>query len=148
VSRRWLQRRRRGISWRRVQRRWHGHPSWRLSRRARVPRRHALRIPPRLSPAALLPPASLPSPLLRDALLRIPVFLWLPAPPLLPMLRRPVTEACGILGRCWEIDEARHDAAARLARQLADHIDEFRLVRHGRVPRESASQGASVRLAC
>src|SRR5206468_9693675 len=68
--------------------------------------------------------------------------------PLRPMLRRPVTETRGILGRCWEIDDARNDAAARLARQLADHIDEFRLVRHGRVPRESASQGASVRLAC
>ena len=73
ISWRWLQGRRCCVPWRRVQRRRHGDPSRRLSRRAGVPRRrHALRISPRLSPAAFLSPASLPSPVLRAALLRLP----------------------------------------------------------------------------
>ena len=202
------------VPWRWVQtRRLCGPSWWRFSRRAGVPRRrHAIRIPPRLSQAALPSPASLPPAVLRAALLRIPVLPWLPAPllprdldllraaqdlqvspvvspplarsilrvtvsllvscemkqapdrapvffnttnaagsipilafpgldlprcqlrqpPLCPMFRRPMAEARGLLGRCREIDDARHEAAARLARQLADHIDEFRLVRHGR----------------
>src|SRR6478672_3763676 len=84
VSWRWFQGRRCCVSWRRVQGRWHGDPSRRVSRRAGLPwRRHALRVSPRLSPAAFLSPASLPPPVLRGALLRLPVLLWLPAP-LLP----------------------------------------------------------------
>ena len=218
VSWRWIQRRRCRVPWRRVQRRWRCDPSWRLSRRARVPRRrHALRIPSRLSPAALLttgitsigasiapsyygvsrlllwlpapllprdldllraaqdlPLSSLasaplrhygyPDPLLVRAKMkqapgRAPVFIELQRnaacsipilaapgldlprrhrlhPPLFPVLRRPMAETRGFLGRCREIDDARHRSAPRLGRRLADHIDEFRLVRHGRLPRE------------
>src|SRR3954452_21401610 len=49
-------------------------------------------------------------------------------PPLLPVIRRPMTEARGFLdrGRCG----GAHDAAANLPRRLADHIDKFRLLAH------------------
>ena len=45
------------------------------------------------------------------------------------------------LGRRWQIDDARHGPAVRLCRRLADQIDKFRLVRHGRLPRESLRKG-------
>src|SRR6202165_6308996 len=49
--------------------------------------------------------------------------------PLLPAVRRPVTEARGFLD--LRLDDARRDAAPGLPRRLADHIDEFRLIGHG-----------------
>src|ERR1700722_3164383 len=49
--------------------------------------------------------------------------------PLFPPIRRPVTEARFFLDhRCFD---ASGVASPRLARRLADHIDEFRLVGHG-----------------
>ena len=96
ISWRRLPRRRCCVPWRRVQRRLRFHGGgfraaarcsswWRFSRGAGLPRRrHALRISPRLSPAAFpSPPASLPPAVLRAALLRLPVLPWLSAP-LLP----------------------------------------------------------------
>src|SRR5258708_34211000 len=50
-------------------------------------------------------------------------------PPLHPSIRRPVTEARPFLD--LGIDDAPDDPATALARRLADHIDEFRLVGHG-----------------
>src|SRR6266481_5740646 len=55
-------------------------------------------------------------------------------PPLFPAIRGPVTEARGFLDR-REVVDTRQLAPA-LARCLADHIDEFGLVRHGALPRE------------
>src|ERR1700723_3119834 len=50
--------------------------------------------------------------------------------PLFPPIRRPVTEARSFLDHsCF--DDAGRVATPRLARRLADHIDEFRLVGHG-----------------
>src|SRR6185295_1632193 len=65
-------------------------------------------------------------------------------PPLLPMIRRPVAETRGFLGRFREVDHARHGPAPQLLRRLADHIDEFRLVSHGR-SLAKLSQGTIVR---
>ena len=47
-----------------------------------------------------------------------------------------MAEARGFLGRGREVDDARHGPAPQLLRRLADHVDEFSFVRHGRVPRE------------
>src|SRR5260370_22751369 len=57
-------------------------------------------------------------------------------PPLFPAIRRPVAEARGFLDR-REVGDARQLAPA-LARCLADHIDEFRLVGHVALLRERA----------
>ena len=56
-----------------------------------------------------------------------------------------MAEAGGVLDRGCEIDDAHRRAAPRLARRLADQIDEFRLIGHGGFPRERRSQGVSVR---
>src|SRR5260370_21109207 len=58
-------------------------------------------------------------------------------PPLFPAIRRPVAEARGFLDR-REVGDARQLAPA-LARCLADHIDEFRLVGHGALPSRKGS---------
>ena len=52
-------------------------------------------------------------------------------PPLHPPIRRPVTEARPFLDVGLGLDDAPDDLAPDLARRLADHIDEFRLVSHG-----------------
>jgi hypothetical protein len=58
-------------------------------------------------------------------------------PPLLPPVRRPVTKTRPFLGLGF--DDARHIPAPVLARRLADHIDEFRLVGHGSLSSRNTS---------
>src|SRR5258705_13980449 len=50
-------------------------------------------------------------------------------PPLHPSIRRPVAETRPFLD--FGLDRVPHDPAPALARRLADHIDENRLVGHG-----------------
>src|ERR1700720_4627628 len=63
-------------------------------------------------------------------------------PPLHPPIRRPVTEARSFLLGLGLNHVPRHPPP-ELARGLADHIDEFRLVRHRLAPREMPCPGRS-----
>src|ERR1700723_3738205 len=56
--------------------------------------------------------------------------------PLLPAVRRPVTETRGFLD--FRLDNACRLTAPRLARRVADHIDEFRLLGHGPLLRNAS----------
>src|ERR1700688_3799574 len=59
-------------------------------------------------------------------------------PPLLPAVRRPMTETRGFLDH--RLRGGPYDATADLPRRFADHIDEFGLVGHRSVPRELPSR--------
>src|SRR5689334_20745396 len=56
--------------------------------------------------------------------------------PLPPPVRRPVTETRRLLD--LGLHDSPHDAPPGLARRLADHVDEFRLLCHCLAPRETA----------
>src|SRR5260370_421996 len=60
--------------------------------------------------------------------------------PLHPSIRRPVAETRPFLD--FGLDHAPHDPATALARRLADHIDESRLVGHGSLLAKLGQQSA------
>src|SRR5437899_720640 len=65
-------------------------------------------------------------------------------PPLHPSIRRPVAETRLFLD--FGFDDAPHDPATALARRLADHIDEFRLVGHFSLPAKRVAYAWPTRL--